>query len=994
MAWQLIYTSAPRLLDAGRSGFGTIARHRDIPSLLVQAVERVSQFARLPGMNPDRVIYSHRVIQISSSRYHVLSMIRSAGADYTGRTNHIAHHLIATNREATECAAAGITPADILLKYSWLAGWTEPPRSLGAPEEVHLAGVPAYPLPDSVWAPLTGNPDHAWLLITHPAGRGCYVKAASGIDFRLIFLESLRGMAGSAWQPTFITSLETTDEAGDFRWIALEEGSPPAATAENSGRIILDLTRPATLPKPEVPQQAAASPATTAPSGPSVVHLQRSDAKPSSTRHATPFVEREDMPQVKKQRGLGSSPWDQPAGTKPTRTSSPKSNNFPYIIAGAAAALILVMGLIHSNHKQNKIDAVAQEKAKEQAALQAKNDRKATIRKSLQGDPTKSSTIDIFFDDSTITEIEETREPVEVIEKFCTTAKELVEAYKAAEFQKPIDLTASTPSITIIRLKRLQEHRNELRDLLSNIFKTEIPDKPIEAVNLKKTIDAEIKRYVATIDAATKKFLVDLSNATNAAIPDGWVPDKATIEKTISESINAKFISRLKDQLHALTDSTDKPAVVAKEWRNALTNAGISISDIEVLLTPMTEKLKTPPQLEITMRAVEGKKPETNIPNNNAPVKPEPKVMYWFVDQLEKLHIPIPHPFDIGVKIGNNSERKPLIENKIEVGAYAFNAIDPALFKISDGHLEATTDAKKNSDLTVAGQLVFDYKVMTHNSDSPDLIRTYVFFIGSQYNVVNSPLIAEYAEVTMRSGGKLESNILKRIDPSNSDLKLVIKITSGSDISKHLQGRLLNITRRENEWTLENTDGAKPAPINNRELVQTILTQVKTIMKPLPIVENYKKVEDKKQDEKNSAKIKAQKEELEKQTKIQGDNLQALIKDLKENRERYRLLLVKENCDRLITEAENISKKDNTRAKDWMNDWIRKTETNETTLNAANKANIAAAQKIADHPLLGGSNRDAPEETAKLYGSVPETGGSPKAQPREILICELKIKFK
>ena len=52
MAWQLIYTSAPRLLEAGLTGFGTVARHRAIPPLVVKAVERISQFARLPGYDP------------------------------------------------------------------------------------------------------------------------------------------------------------------------------------------------------------------------------------------------------------------------------------------------------------------------------------------------------------------------------------------------------------------------------------------------------------------------------------------------------------------------------------------------------------------------------------------------------------------------------------------------------------------------------------------------------------------------------------------------------------------------------------------------------------------------------------------------------------------------------------------------------------------------------------------------------------------------------
>ena len=102
MPWQLIYTSAPRLLTAGQTGFGTVARHRDIPPLVVSAVERASQFARLPGMDAARIVFSHRVVDAAGARYHVLSRVASAGADYTGRTNHVAHHLIVTSAEAAD----------------------------------------------------------------------------------------------------------------------------------------------------------------------------------------------------------------------------------------------------------------------------------------------------------------------------------------------------------------------------------------------------------------------------------------------------------------------------------------------------------------------------------------------------------------------------------------------------------------------------------------------------------------------------------------------------------------------------------------------------------------------------------------------------------------------------------------------------------------------------------------------------------------------------
>jgi hypothetical protein len=254
MAWQLIYTSAPRLLEAGRTGFGTIARHRDIPTLLVQIVERFSQFARLPGLDPHRVIYCHRKVRLSSGCYHVLSMIRSAGSDHTGRTNDIAHHLIATEFEAAECVAAGVTLADIMLGHNWLGSWGQPPRWLDDTEMVKLDSTPLYDLQYSSWVPLTNNPEHAWLLVTNPAGRSCHLIAPTGVDLRLIFLESLRVMGSESWQATFTTSAEPTDDIGDFRWIACAAGSSAAISVNTSGRPVLDLTKPDTLPQPEAPQ--------------------------------------------------------------------------------------------------------------------------------------------------------------------------------------------------------------------------------------------------------------------------------------------------------------------------------------------------------------------------------------------------------------------------------------------------------------------------------------------------------------------------------------------------------------------------------------------------------------------------------------------------------------------------------------------------------------------------------------------------------------------
>jgi hypothetical protein len=273
MAYQLIYTSAPRALEAGRSGFGTVARHREISSQLVTVLERVSQFSRLPGSNINRVIFSHRIITLAGARYHVLSSIRDAGADYTGRTNHIAHHLVVSSREIAQLGAACPSPAEILSFMPWATSWPEAPRFLGSDEEVSLA---AFPRGQSTgaWAALTGNPEHAWILVTGEAARGAYLVHPARADLLRLFDESLQLSPDRLWQIAFTTSLQPSDEVSDFRWIGIESDSPLRNQAEGAGRIAFNLDAPSSLPHVEY------APAIPSPATPTTVPVQSAPNTP------------------------------------------------------------------------------------------------------------------------------------------------------------------------------------------------------------------------------------------------------------------------------------------------------------------------------------------------------------------------------------------------------------------------------------------------------------------------------------------------------------------------------------------------------------------------------------------------------------------------------------------------------------------------------------------------------------------------------------------
>lgn len=331
MAWQLIYTSAPRLLDAGRTGFGTVARHRAVSGLLASTIERFSQFARLPGFDTKRVVYSHRILTVGSGEFHVLSCLRDAGSDYTGRTNHLAHHIIAEAREIRNLGLAGITPADILLGMPWLETWTSSPRFLESADEINLS---TFRNPEShEWQRLTGNLHHALLPWSPSAKKGLYFVLPPGLDARPLILESLQEHPGESWKIPFTTCLEPNDDVADFKWIAVPATSPLCPQPSTAARLILDLTQPDQLPAPPAlptensyPQPTAAlSPATL--TAPAPIALSPDLPLPSSN------------PQFPSTAPIPA--WS-PTSVKPKKSLGLSSR----LLIGSAAAIVMIGGAL------------------------------------------------------------------------------------------------------------------------------------------------------------------------------------------------------------------------------------------------------------------------------------------------------------------------------------------------------------------------------------------------------------------------------------------------------------------------------------------------------------------------------------------------------------------------------------------------------------------------------------------------------------------------
>ncbi|MBM3861778.1 MAG: hypothetical protein FJ395_19315 [Verrucomicrobia bacterium] len=216
-------------------------------------LERLSAFDRPSGGQLLPVIHAHRILTIGSDQYHVLSCIQDAGPDYSGRTNHIAHHLICEERELQRAAS----PAMILRVFPWRKCWKEPARYFDESEEVDLTQFRVPPT-SSAWMAVTGYASHARLLTDAQTRRGCTVVYVPGGDDQLLrlFHESLESMdpsgrrAESLWQVPFTTFLQATDRQQDFGWRGCWSGSAGQRSAVSGGELIFDLTRPDTLPAP------------------------------------------------------------------------------------------------------------------------------------------------------------------------------------------------------------------------------------------------------------------------------------------------------------------------------------------------------------------------------------------------------------------------------------------------------------------------------------------------------------------------------------------------------------------------------------------------------------------------------------------------------------------------------------------------------------------------------------------------------------------------
>lgn len=214
MSHQYLYTSARRGLEPGKSGFCCVARDRELPVDLARELDRLSRYDRIPGRSSP-LILRHLSLSLRSGEYQVLSRLRDAGADYSKRNNHIAHHLAFAKNEAVELP----DPATILLYWKgWKDAWLEPPRILNERDQFDIRQI-ATPSdsPNERFQGLVANDR----IVKTPV----LVEEGQELDLALHYRnELLKLPARDRWSVPFTNFILASDRPTDFAWLSNWQG--------------------------------------------------------------------------------------------------------------------------------------------------------------------------------------------------------------------------------------------------------------------------------------------------------------------------------------------------------------------------------------------------------------------------------------------------------------------------------------------------------------------------------------------------------------------------------------------------------------------------------------------------------------------------------------------------------------------------------------------------------------------------------------------------
>lgn len=159
-----IYTSAEKLLDPAQSDLGVVAQSKDLPRKIANQLGELASYRLLESLPADQThLHPPRIVaelRGQSNEFFAVSRIVYAGADHSGRTTPLAHHVLIPTA-GFENPTASFGQAVRSLKNRFLDKWDQEPALFDPPRELDIPSLPPRfdrlgVVSEATWASVVG----------------------------------------------------------------------------------------------------------------------------------------------------------------------------------------------------------------------------------------------------------------------------------------------------------------------------------------------------------------------------------------------------------------------------------------------------------------------------------------------------------------------------------------------------------------------------------------------------------------------------------------------------------------------------------------------------------------------------------------------------------------------------------------------------------------------------------------------------------------------
>ena len=138
-----IYTSASELLSSTQSDLGVVAESAGFPSKIASQLMALTSYRILEGLPvDDPALHPSRIVAMPSNdgTSYSVSRVVYAGADHSGRTTPLAHHILIKLDDLKD-AGLDLSEATGFLPRYFVDNWDQPPRRFDPPRTIDVTNL-------------------------------------------------------------------------------------------------------------------------------------------------------------------------------------------------------------------------------------------------------------------------------------------------------------------------------------------------------------------------------------------------------------------------------------------------------------------------------------------------------------------------------------------------------------------------------------------------------------------------------------------------------------------------------------------------------------------------------------------------------------------------------------------------------------------------------------------------------------------------------------